>query len=95
MALTKKHEEIRAAKAVIRDQIYLAYQDGQKATKKVPDVVLCGKQQAAIAWKETAAMVIDPECPRGPKSASLRELTELLAFVQNQVARLCGKAPLL
>lgn len=95
MALTKKHEAIRAAKAELRNQILAAYAEGEKATKKVPDVVLCGKQQVAIAWKETAAKFHDPECPLGPKAASLQKLTELLTLVKKQADQLCGKAPLL
>jgi hypothetical protein len=93
MAITKKHQEVQVAKALIRDQIEAAYEAGLAASAKVPDAVLNGRSHAAVSWKAAAALFQEPMCPRGPVSATVAELSALLSMLKQQVERLCGNEP--
>lgn len=94
MAITKRALAIQAQKETIRDQIEAEYKAGAQAVQRVPDFVMNGKHQAAVAWKDLAAFFLATESTRGPKSASVRELGEVRQHINNMVQRVCGKVPL-
>lgn len=94
MAITKRALKIQAEKNAIRDQIEQEYKAGAEAVKRVPDFVLNGKHQVAVAWKYWAAFFTAAESTRGPKTATADHLKDVLQEIKQAVEALCGKAPL-
>jgi hypothetical protein len=94
MAITKRAVAIQIQKESIREQIEAEYKAGAEAAKKVPDFVRSGSHQVAVAWTDRAAFFNAVESTRGPKSASVRELSGIRVHINQMVQGLCGKVPL-
>lgn len=94
MPATKRSKEIGEAKAALREQILSLTTEAQQSVKRVPDFVLKGSCGHAVAWKALAEKYVEPECPAGPKAATLAELPALLEATRAEVDQLCGRKPL-
>jgi len=93
MAITKAHIKIQEEKAALRRRAAELHEQTKAQFKKVPDVVLKGSHQTAVAWKSLLADFED-WMAEGPKRATAEDLTNLCIYRSYILDQLCGRKPL-
>ncbi len=92
MAATKKALSIRAQKEAIRAQIAATNEHLIAATKRVPEAVVNGSHQFAVAWRDQAEKVVFGSLSTGTKKATTDNLERLLSAKLQQLQVLRGAA---
>ena len=82
MAVTKKHIAIQAQKRELANGIERANAQLRICANKVPEVVLNGSHQLAVAWKEVAESIFKRELSGAPERMSVSGLQDRLAEKQ-------------
>lgn len=92
MGATKRNQEIRARKEALVNQMLELEERAQKAVARVPDRVLNGNHQDAVAWKAEAEKVFAKGLAGGGCSVNKpeRELKWLLSRKQKTLQLLEG-----
>ena len=85
------HAQIRQQKELLRQQISAAVRELQSAAQRVPDSVLNGSWQAAVAWRQKAEAAYFGRHATGGKRASLWRLRAVLAGLEKRAQELRGQ----
>ncbi len=92
MAATKKALAIRAQKNALRAQVAAMNESLKAACSRVPESIVNGSHQVAVAWRDQAEKVVFGTLSIGAKNASTSDLEHLVAVRAQQLQVLQGGA---